>query len=214
MQADSLKWQSRRTAICDSVYHLMRRRSASLDRIGSMGALVAAVAAPCCFPLFAAAGASLGLSALGRYESVVLYVFQGFAALSLLGLAVAFREHRQIGPLTVGIASAGALAYTFYGSFLPATLYAGLFGLLAATLWNYFCSRSRLGPEPVLRSIITCPQCTHRAEETMPTDACLFFYDCPACHANLKPAFGDCCVFCSYGSVPCPPIQAGAPCCA
>jgi hypothetical protein len=31
----------------------------------------------------------------------------------------------------------------------------------------------------------------------------------------LKPEPGDCCVFCSYGSVPCPPIQAsGKGCCA
>jgi hypothetical protein len=52
----------------------------------------------------------------------------------------------------------------------------------------------------------------------MPTDACQYFYDCPACGALLKPKPGDCCVFCSYGDVPCPPIQearaSGAtPCC-
>jgi hypothetical protein len=28
----------------------------------------------------------------------------------------------------------------------------------------------------------------------------------------LKPKQGDCCVFCSYGSVPCPPIQQSQPC--
>ena len=28
------------------------------------------------------------------------------------------------------------------------------------------------------------------------------------CGAPLKPKAGDCCVFCSYGSVPCPPLQA------
>lgn len=41
----------------------------------------------------------------------------------------------------------------------------------------------------------------------MPTDACLFFWDCPGCGARLKPKAGDCCVFCSYGSVKCPPVQ-------
>jgi hypothetical protein len=41
----------------------------------------------------------------------------------------------------------------------------------------------------------------------MPTDACRFFYDCKGCGERLKPKAGDCCVFCSYGSVPCPPIQ-------
>jgi hypothetical protein len=41
----------------------------------------------------------------------------------------------------------------------------------------------------------------------MPTDACQFFYDCKGCGERLKPLAGDCCVFCSYGSVSCPPIQ-------
>ncbi|WP_311749060.1 GDCCVxC domain-containing (seleno)protein [Proteus terrae] len=30
---------------------------------------------------------------------------------------------------------------------------------------------------------------------------------CPYCHTLLKPLEGDCCVFCSYGTVTCPPIQ-------
>jgi hypothetical protein len=63
-------------------------------------------------------------------------------------------------------------------------------------------------PEFVLVSVLTCPRCGFAKTETMPTDACLFFYDCESCGARLKPHPGDCCVFCSYGSVPCPPIQA------
>jgi hypothetical protein len=61
-------------------------------------------------------------------------------------------------------------------------------------------------------STITCPKCGHRASEQMPTHACRFFYDCNACGERLEPLPGDCCVFCSYGSVPCPPIQAGRSC--
>lgn len=30
---------------------------------------------------------------------------------------------------------------------------------------------------------------------------------CPYCHTLLTPLEGDCCVFCSYGTVLCPPIQ-------
>ncbi|WP_417814750.1 GDCCVxC domain-containing (seleno)protein [Thalassospira alkalitolerans] len=56
-------------------------------------------------------------------------------------------------------------------------------------------------------SILTCPQCGHQERETMPTDACQFFYDCKGCGAVLRPHPGDCCVFCSFGSVPCPPVQ-------
>jgi hypothetical protein len=65
----------------------------------------------------------------------------------------------------------------------------------------------------IVESTLTCPACGHQATEIMPTDACLFFYDCTACGALLKPQAGDCCVFCSYGSVPCPPIQQQRTCC-
>ena len=56
---------------------------------------------------------------------------------------------------------------------------------------------------------ITCPRCGHGKLETMPLDACIYFYECEECGALLKPDQGDCCVFCSFGSVPCPPVQAG-----
>ncbi len=59
----------------------------------------------------------------------------------------------------------------------------------------------------VLRSTIRCPECGHEKTETMPTDACQWFYECENCLALLKPRAGDCCVFCSHGDVPCPPIQ-------
>lgn len=45
----------------------------------------------------------------------------------------------------------------------------------------------------------------------MPTDACVFFHACSACGVVLRPKAGDCCVFCSYGSVPCPPVQLAGP---
>ncbi|HTX51009.1 MAG TPA: GDCCVxC domain-containing (seleno)protein [Caulobacteraceae bacterium] len=58
------------------------------------------------------------------------------------------------------------------------------------------------------RSTLTCPRCGRRATETMPSDACQYFYDCAGCGALLAPRAGDCCVFCSYGDVACPPVQA------
>lgn len=57
------------------------------------------------------------------------------------------------------------------------------------------------------QSEITCPHCGFAKVETMPADACQFFWDCAGCEAVLRPKAGDCCVFCSFGSVPCPPIQ-------
>lgn len=62
--------------------------------------------------------------------------------------------------------------------------------------------------EIIHESVITCPECGVQTKETMPDDSCQYFYQCPSCEALLKPKKQDCCVFCSYGSVPCPPIQA------
>ena len=60
----------------------------------------------------------------------------------------------------------------------------------------------------VLQSVVTCPRCGFSRQETMLVDACQFFYEYEGCKALLRPERGDCCVFCSYGSVKCPSIQA------
>ncbi|MGB3424249.1 MAG: GDCCVxC domain-containing (seleno)protein [Castellaniella sp.] len=64
----------------------------------------------------------------------------------------------------------------------------------------------------IFESVVTCPQCGHMQRETMPVDTCQFFYECGQCKTLLKPKSGDCCVFCSYGSTPCPSIQEGGCC--
>ena len=56
-------------------------------------------------------------------------------------------------------------------------------------------------------STLTCPVCGDQASETMPTDSCQYFYECTGCKTLLRPKAGDCCVFCSYGDMPCPSVQ-------
>jgi hypothetical protein len=64
-----------------------------------------------------------------------------------------------------------------------------------------------------LESVLTCPLCGQSKLERMPIDACQFFYECEHCKAVLRPRAGDCCVFCSYGSAKCPPVQMGCSSC-
>jgi hypothetical protein len=67
---------------------------------------------------------------------------------------------------------------------------------------------SAIPASPVqIQSTITCPHCHVAKLEEMPTDACQFFYRCTNCGVLLRPLGEDCCVFCSYGDVPCPPKQ-------
>jgi hypothetical protein len=63
-------------------------------------------------------------------------------------------------------------------------------------------------PETQPLSVLRCPACGHEDRLAMPADACLFFHECASCGTLLRPKPGDCCVFCSYGSVRCPPAQA------
>ena len=39
----------------------------------------------------------------------------------------------------------------------------------------------------VLESVLTCPRCGFAKPETMPTDACQFYYECSNCKALLRP---------------------------
>ena len=65
----------------------------------------------------------------------------------------------------------------------------------------------------ILQSSITCPECGHVTSETTPTDACQWFHECRNCKTILHPKPGDCCVFCSYGTIKCPPVQQVGGCC-
>jgi hypothetical protein len=61
-----------------------------------------------------------------------------------------------------------------------------------------------IGGRIAMQAVITCPECGHKESEEIPTDACLFFYECLGCHTLLRPKKGDCCVFCSYCDRKCP----------
>ncbi|MCF6264181.1 MAG: hypothetical protein L3J24_11420 [Xanthomonadales bacterium] len=73
-------------------------------------------------------------------------------------------------------------------------------------------------PDFINESKLSCPHCGFSETLTMPTDNCQWFHECRQCQQLLKPLAGDCCVFCSYGTVACPPIQLagnkGSCCCA
>ncbi len=65
----------------------------------------------------------------------------------------------------------------------------------------------------IAKSQISCPACGHTKTEMMPTESCQFFYECENCKNILRPKEGDCCVYCSYGSVACPSVQNKTDCC-
>lgn len=138
---------------------------------------------------------------------------------SIIGSSIAFLLATSccwLPALIIGLGSAsGMLAFAngleqFSGVFMIIGVSALLYGG-----YRFYKKRgvSMQSSEVQLQSTITCPECGHQQEETMPTDACQFFYECENCKNVLKPQKGDCCVYCSYGSVACPPIQLNQNCC-
>jgi hypothetical protein len=65
----------------------------------------------------------------------------------------------------------------------------------------------------ILESLLNCPHCGFTKQEVMSTDACQFYYECSNCKELLRPNPGDFCVFCSFGTPKCPPVQLDRGCC-
>ena len=77
---------------------------------------------------------------------------------------------------------------------------------LYARLQSYTTDGPAKEQAPVdTKAVLTCPQCGRAQDVDMPTDYCVFFYDCVHCAAVLRPEKGDDCVFCSYADKDCPP---------
>lgn len=107
-----------------------------LDKVGSVGALIAGAAVPCCFPFLSLIGSILGLSFLASYEAYVLYAMQLLVVLALVGSIIAYRGHRKILPLMLGVVSTLAVLYSLNTSMDVRILYPGLAGLVVVAIWN------------------------------------------------------------------------------
>ncbi|CAM2965152.1 MerC mercury resistance protein [Flavobacterium succinicans] len=194
----------------------------NIDKLGTLGLFFTALFSPCCFPLFAFVASAFGLGSFELFGGWTMWIFQAMILISIAGLIFSYRKHHSLYPLLFAIPSGIVILYGYYFSNDFQHIYIGMFGLLIATVLNYYynklggnCETCTIynGKSVELKSTLTCPNCGHKKDEMMPTDACQFFYECEKCKTVLRPKQGDCCVFCSYGTVKCPPIQAGDKCC-
>ena len=196
--------------------------TSNIDKLGTAGLFLTALLSPCCFPLFAFVATAFGFGSAELFGGWTMWLFQGMILVSLVGLYISYRRHQCLYPLLVAIPSGLLIFYSYHFNdteYWLYFLYISMFGLLIATIWNYKQNKMHgtcttyNGKTVELESTITCPKCGHIKDEIMPTDSCMFFYECENCKTRLKPKQGDCCVFCSFGTVKCPPIQAGDKCC-
>ncbi len=107
-----------------------------LDKVGSVGAVLAGAAIPCCFPFLSLIGSILGLSFLAPYEKYVMYAMQVLVVLALVGSVIAYRGHRKVLPLILGVLSTAAVLYALNTDMNVTILYSGLAGLIVVAIWN------------------------------------------------------------------------------
>jgi mercuric ion transport protein len=110
-----------------------------LEKIGSIGAVIAAAACPICFPKLALIGAVFGLGALSAFEYQLLVAAQALVALAVAGHVLSYLRRRNRWLLWSAVLSGAAVFAGLYLAGSELLVYAGLAGLVAASsveLWG------------------------------------------------------------------------------
>ena len=113
----------------------------NLDKFGPLGSIVAAAACPICFPKLALIGALLGLGALVEYEFYFLLAAQILVLISLVGVILAFSNHRNLKILIAGIACVLLFFVSLYLIVNEYLSYLALAGLVASFIWQLVAAK-------------------------------------------------------------------------
>jgi mercuric ion transport protein len=119
-----------------------------LEKFGTVGAVIAALACPLCFPKLALIGAAVGLGAFAPFEGTIAVGVQVLFVLALIGQVLAFPRHRNRWLLALSVATTLTLLVGYY--VFPSTilLQISLAGLVAASVWLVVALRRCATCEP------------------------------------------------------------------
>lgn len=105
------------------------------EKLGTVGAVLAAAACPICFPKIALIGAAAGLGVLAPFEGFIAIGVQALFALALVGHVIAFPRHRNRWILALAIAATLMLFIAYYAISSSALLQVALGCLVVASIW-------------------------------------------------------------------------------
>lgn len=112
-----------------------------LEKFGSFGAIIAAMACPICFPKLALVGALIGMGALAPYETAFFFGAQILVVLAVVGHAISYKKHQNVKLLSLVIASAILLFVSLYAYVSEVLSYLAFGGLIIATVILIFENR-------------------------------------------------------------------------
>jgi mercuric ion transport protein len=107
-----------------------------LEKSGTTGAIIAALACPICFPKLALIGAALGLGVFAPYEGFIAIAVQIFFVLALIGQTIAYRKHHNAWILIASILTTVLMFLGYYVIPSSILLQTSLAGLLAVSIWQ------------------------------------------------------------------------------
>ena len=106
-----------------------------LEKFGSFGAIIAAMACPICFPKLALVGALVGMGALAPYETAFFFGAQILVVLAVIGHALSYKKHRNWKLLALAVISTILLFISLYAFVSEILSYLAFSGLIIATIW-------------------------------------------------------------------------------
>jgi hypothetical protein len=129
-----------------------RRSAAVFPGIGV--ALLPKLMCPLCWPAYAGLLSAVGLGFLVNSRNLLI-VTASFLIVAVTALAFRARQRRGYGPAIAGLAASILILFGKFYLESPATMYAALSLLIAASVWNSW--PVRLAP--------LCPRCESDAHE-------------------------------------------------
>jgi mercuric ion transport protein len=105
-----------------------------LDKFGIVGSFVAAL---CCLgvPAVVSIVAAIGLGFLIK-DAILLPLMAVFLLVTLIGLYLGYRAHRQVWPLAIGLVSSFVAVFFIFAHTVSLMAYLGMAGLVLASVLN------------------------------------------------------------------------------
>ena len=110
-------------------------KQALVEKFGSVGAVLAALACPICFPKLALIGSAVGISALAPFEGYVAIGVQALFLVAFIGQLVAFRQLRNVWLLALSALATLILFIGYYIAPSSLLLQLALGALVVASVW-------------------------------------------------------------------------------
>ena len=105
------------------------------EKVGSIGAVIGALACPICFPKIAIIGSAIGLGVLTPFEGYVAKGVQVLYLLAFIGQLIAFRQHGNRWLLGLSVLTTVLLFSGYYLVPSSLLLQVSLCGLVISSVW-------------------------------------------------------------------------------